>query len=322
MTARRHHYIPQCYLKGFAVSRKRGKAQVYVFDREQRKMFVTATDNVGLERDFNRIETEGQKPDALENKLSGFESALTTALERTNAAGTFQSDEDRATILNFIGLVALRNPRRREGIRDFHEQIMKRMMDVALATKERWEGQVRQMKKAGVFKADEVISYEQLKAFHDAGDYKIALNTEYQILMEMKGFDAVLPTLFKRGWMFMRAPTDSGGFVTSDDPVNLMWSDPDERGKVHGPGFGLPGTQIIFPISTKLAVAGAFELKSETREVSEDMVAGFNGGIATMAIRQMYARDLHFRYKVEAKGEARKASRLIDDPHFRRSDDD
>src|SRR6201999_3770680 len=102
------------------------------FDRVQGKMFVSATDNVAQSRDFNRITVEGHNPDALENAMSKFESEVAPALDRTNVAGTFVDDNDRALVLNLIGLLALRNPRWRETVRSFRERTVKGMMDLTL----------------------------------------------------------------------------------------------------------------------------------------------------------------------------------------------
>jgi hypothetical protein len=79
MVARRHHYVPQYYLKGFSVPRK-GKPQVSVFDREERKSFQTATANVAAEKDFNRVEIAGQSPDVFENAMAQFEGEAAPAL--------------------------------------------------------------------------------------------------------------------------------------------------------------------------------------------------------------------------------------------------
>ena len=68
-TARRHHYIPEFYLKGFAAPRKK-VAQVTVFDRRSRAPFVAAISNVGVERDFNRIDAEGYTPDHVEKGMA------------------------------------------------------------------------------------------------------------------------------------------------------------------------------------------------------------------------------------------------------------
>jgi len=316
MTARRHHYISQCYLKAFAVDRRKGSSQLHVFARESRKTFVTATENVGLERDFNRVDVDGEAPDAFEKMLSGFESDLASALERTIEAETFQTRADYEVILNFIALLAIRNPRHRESVRDIHEQILKKMLGLSLATKERWEKHERDMEAAGYKPREPIQTYEEVKAFYKSDNYKINLDTGYHIGLELKSFEAILPHLIGRGWMMMKAPKDSGGFITSDHPVSLTWRAQKDRGFFNSPGFGHAETQVIFPLSPKLALAGAFEMKDETREIPREYVAMTNGHTAIASTRQAFARDMHFRYQLRRDLGARKAARLIDEPLF------
>jgi hypothetical protein len=122
--------------------------------------------------------------------------------------------------------------------------------------------------------------------------------------------------LVKRRWVFFRAARNSGGFVTSDHPVNLLWSDSVDRGPLNSPGFGLRNTVVTFPLTTKLAIAGAFEFENDAREISEEMVAGFNGVTIISATRHIYARDLSFRYQLRESEPPRKAPRLVDDRDF------
>jgi len=61
------------------------------------------------------------------------------------------------------------------------------------------------------------------------------------------------------------------------------------RGGFYGPGFGLTGTEVIFPVSTRLAVVGAFELKEAVIDVGEDAVAGINGGQPMQSAKSMLA---------------------------------
>jgi hypothetical protein len=57
--ARKHHYVPRCYLKNFSVRRKKGKPQVQVFDKKDGRAFPSAIDNIAAERDFNTVNVEG-----------------------------------------------------------------------------------------------------------------------------------------------------------------------------------------------------------------------------------------------------------------------
>jgi Protein of unknown function (DUF4238) len=117
--------------------------------------------------------------------------------------------------------------------------------------------------------------------------------------------------IFQRGWILLRAPEHSSGFITSDHPFCLFWTDPKRRGGFHPPGLGLRGTEIRFTISPRLALVGAFELKNGEVDVSEEGVAGINGGVIALAEAQVYARDQNFHYAMQSDEPLQKASRLI-----------
>ncbi|EIM25233.1 DUF4238 domain-containing protein [Microvirga lotononidis] len=312
---RRHHYVPQCYLKAFAVPRKK-TFQTIVFDARGRKTYPTNIKNVAVELDFNRIDVEGHEPDALEKALAGFEGMLGPALVRVLEAGNLKNIEDRAIILNFMCLIAIRNPRHRETYRDFRERISKAIMGIVLATPERYASQMRKAREAGYVSRTDV-TYEAMKEFIDEGNYSVEVPTEHHVDIEFGAFDKVLETFFARKWIILRAAPDSGGFVTSDHPLRLAWSRP--RSGRHPPGHGLLGTEVLFPLSPKLAIAGAFEFQ-EGRELvlSAESIASVNSAIISNAEWQVYARDTHFTFLSDYGEIPRKASRLLDDRIFKR----
>src|SRR6266536_5022993 len=122
MVARRHHYVPQFYLKGFAVARKKG-LQLLVFDCQESRSFPAAIKNVAVETDFNRVEIDGHPPDAFEKGMAKFEAEAAPSLERIITAKSIEHADDRSYLFNLIGLFAMRNPRLRERWRDFEERI-------------------------------------------------------------------------------------------------------------------------------------------------------------------------------------------------------
>jgi hypothetical protein len=321
MVARRHHYVPKLHLKTFAVPRKKSH-QTTVFDRGKREPFTTAIDNVAAERDFNRIELDGYAPDAFENGMAAVEGELSPAIERIGSTGAFRDDDDRACLLNLIGLLHLRNPPQREAFRDFQERVAKATMELVTSTPERWAHQVKKATEAGYLKPDAETDYEKMKAFIDSEEYTVETPTESHILREMETLDKVLPYLFNRGWVLVKAPKDSGGFITSDHPVCLTRSEPAKGPGIRPLGLGLRGTEIVFPVSPRIVAIGAFELKDGTYEADDIMAASINGTIIAFAERQVYARDLHFTYCMRDGMPARKASRLMSDRQFLRSDDE
>lgn len=70
MKHERHHYIPQCYLKGFSTNRK----SVWIYNKSKSKTYPTAIENIFYEKNFytidkNLIPEEGQdiiNPDSIE----------------------------------------------------------------------------------------------------------------------------------------------------------------------------------------------------------------------------------------------------------------
>ena len=103
ITARRHHYLPQCYLKGFV--RHRETPKLFVVDAKKKAAFTTNPLNVAQVRDFHRVDVEGMPPDALEAALGGFESELAPSLEKIVATQSLADERDRILLLNLAAIV-------------------------------------------------------------------------------------------------------------------------------------------------------------------------------------------------------------------------
>jgi hypothetical protein len=311
MTSRRHHYVPQCYLKGFAA--ERDKAQIHAVDLRRLLAFATSTKNVAQKRDFHSLADTNTDADALEKAFSGFESEVSLALERCIAAGAFDAGDDRSYILNLIALIAVKNPRVRANHDRFRKRIMKTAMDLAISSPEIWATQVRKAKASGFIKPDADTDYEKMRAFVKANAYHIVISPADHVITELDVFDAVLPLFFQRAWMLLRAPAGTTGFITSDQPVCLMWSDPPAPGLGRPPpGFGRPGTMVLFPLSPSLALIGTFEGDDEVIDATGSQIADFNFAMIENARRQIYARGLDFLYRLEDDAPPR-TGRFVED---------
>jgi hypothetical protein len=295
MTARNHHYLSQCYLKGFADGG--GKAsKLTVFDLKQKKYFTTTPRNVGAIRDFNRINADGVDPNILEGSLSSFETKAATALKKLRDGASFDGDIREVT-LNLVALLAIRSPQMREHWRNIQAQIAERIMDLTLFSKERWESQTQKMVEAGA-KVNENVTYEDVKQFYESKQYTIEIPRECHIRMEFVGVDAILPTLLARKWLVVRATGRTGPLVTSDHPVSLTWNEPDKVPRLYrdSPGFGLKGTEVYFPLSSNAALIGEFEGHEGVIDGTKELVAGFNSQILRFTYKQFYSPKLSFYF--------------------------
>jgi hypothetical protein len=316
--ARRHHFVPEFYLRGFCGSDKK----LFVVDAKERKQFRTQPENVAVEKDFNRVNIDGIAPDALEKAYGAFEGKAASALARIIAKGAFEDENDRAAILNLMALLTVRSPQKRQTIGDFQHDLCKVMLEMTFATPERWESQVKQMRSEGYLQdVDETMAYEQLRDFVKKGNYKIRMNKEWQIQMELRHLDDVLPYFFMRKWSLYQARKGTNGFITSDHPVSLMWSKAEMRKGFHGPGLAMGETEIVFPLCPDLCLLGRFEGEEKTLDADYFSVASINARVIGTARRQVYAPDSNYVYMRAFPQEMGKGATLLQDPNLANVDD-
>lgn len=260
------------------------------------KTYETNPRNVAGVRDFNRLSSHENNPNAVEEALVEFESEAATAIKHIEKSLIFD-EKIRDSIFNLIALFSIRSPEMREHWRKFEARIYDRILDLTLATEERWESQRRQMREDD-YPVTEGVSYEDVKTFHKSKQYKWELSNEHHIHMEMSGIDAILPYLYGRNWLLIQATDDSGPLITSDNPVGLTWIEPDKIPKIqrYSPGFGLTGTQVYFPISQNLALLGEFDAKDGFIIGTEEVVAHLNSRMINNAYNQVYAPKIGFKF--------------------------
>lgn len=292
MVARKHHYVPQCYLKGFVQNRDNPK--LYVTNIDDGRTFETAPANVAAERDFHSIDIEGLSKDAFENALSGFESELSPSLSRIIASRSLKNKHDRSFLLNLIGLMLVKNPDARSRTRDFEESIAKSVLEIATSNPRIFESQINAAKKKGFIDPDAEVDYQTARDHVVNDKIKIEIPTERLLLRELGVFDRILPYLFHRKWVLLKASKEETGFVTSDHPVCLQWTNPEDRRGLYPPGLGLRDTQVLFPVSNELALIGAFECREAEIEADSFQIAAFNNRIIARSERQFYARNKDF----------------------------
>jgi len=293
--SRHHHYIPQAYLKGFAQQRSERQWHTHVTDFHAQRTYRANVRNVCGQRDFMRVELDGHSPDAIEKEMANFEARCIDAIRRVAETGKFDG-EDANWTLNFMALLAVRSPEMRENLRGFHEQVAKRVMDVALATKVRWEGQAARMRAAGVLINE--VSYEDVKAFHESDQYKVTLAREYHIGTEFKMMKTVLELLGQRLWTVYTTDGSTSEFLTTNRPVTLTYIDPGGIPPLYrgSPGFGLSNTQVHFPLTRHAMLVGRFDRGGHTEEAEESFVAAVNTHMVWHCHGKVFSRLSVFPY--------------------------
>jgi len=307
LTARRHHYIPRCYLKGFAKDKER--PQLFVVDSKECTSFTTLISNIAAERDFHRLDAPGQPQDALENKIAEFEGDLAPTLERVIADRSIVNIDDRSNLFTFMALLCIKNPGMRETIGAAAGKMAQLTLEMMAATPEEWRARMERAKNEGTM--DQDADADALRKMILDRKFKFTLTTPAHLDIEFGSLETLHPYFLGRNWVLCKADAGTTGFITSDRPVCVAWQDP----KNHAPaGLRLKGTQVAFPISNDLAMIGPFELDAGEMDADEDFVSKVNGNIILLSNHQVYARDDNFVYRLKHNPTMMHGKDLLNDP--------
>jgi hypothetical protein len=312
--ARKHHYVPQFYLSSFSVPR-RASRKVEVFDLVLRKQFPSNTRDIARSVDFNRVQIDGKRPDYLESELSKLENEIALSLEEVVHSRSLSVDKHKQNILLLVSLLAIRTPRFRAAIKKMHVDVGKLIVETSLSSEKRWSDVTASWQDCSSL---QLPTYAEIKQQYDRGDFEVdyEIDSGYYIKKEFKLLPSVVEMISLRNWCLLSAPSDTGGFVTSDHPFILRWSRSVPRH--YSPGLGLKHTIVSFPLSPALKLVGTFEELPHSGTLNLDQVAAENGVTITTAERQVFSRDMNFVYSVPPYMSLKKASRLIGDRSLRR----
>ena len=197
------------------------------------------------------------------------------------------TDDERSDIVTLITLLIVRNPRRRREISDFRRRAVRGILDRLASDRDLYEHHFANAKRDGALPEDVELRFEDAAEFIESDSYDVEVSTTESISLELGGFDNIFETLASRWWSLAVADTGAPEFVTSDHPVAVVYKDPTKRGPI---GFGLPYTEVSFPLGPRHAVIGVLEKPLPPRfTVLVNGVAVLNSRTVYWADRQVYS---------------------------------
>lgn len=257
------HYVPQRYLRKFAVTQKKKKKNIYrfnIFDKEKQESRENQNvENYASERyfydvDFNELleeaESKGINIDNeikdLTNKVDKqhlenifatkvettmfdpFEKIITKyTLTPTNMYTKVQvvPEEDKATIAYYLAFQFVRTKEYREKIIQMYEKGTKLLI---------WKGLKQEIGSEFLDSLDIKLKENKINLIHN------------EQLIDTELLESFAKIFLKHIWIFAVNETDNL-FYTSDNPLVLY-------GHQEHQGLGSKGVEIIFPITPKLAL--------------------------------------------------------------------
>jgi hypothetical protein len=217
MQPKAQHYVPQVYLRNFAVQRKK-EFFVCCFDKMTRKAFKPNVKNVAHQTGFyNFVTSEGEKA-SIESFFNDTETKMKFVIEALNEKPTSSTLlENRTTIAKFFALQEVRTPI----FRDVHDDTVR-------------------------------LANERLGP--DGFTFSIPTENdtkEFQARFLVETTDFFANTLLEMKWILVSNKTVKP-FWTSDNPI--VRYNPHKSEFVSNLGMASPGIQLHIPISPALAI--------------------------------------------------------------------
>ena len=280
-SARRHHYVPAFCLGGFTdIGTKSG--QLWVHDLVRGKQYPTSPEKVGLERDFNLLETSEIDALSLEDAFEASETRAAPVISSIAESHDLPVGEDLERLLEFITLLAYRTPAVRNSIADSTAHLARLILDVASSSPERWQSFIARFERETG--ASMTGSYEDHRRVIRTCEIKVHDN-DWLRGMTLVGVSETLETMRNRSWSLLVSSDSAATFVTCDHPVSLAWTRDELIGGFYQPGFGLNDTRVSIPLTKTCFMMGEYDRPSVTARADQTVVALMNAGTALCAQR-------------------------------------
>lgn len=217
MQPKAQHYVPQVYLRNFAIQRKK-EFFVCCFDKATRKIFKPNVKNVANQTGFYNFVTHDGEKESIESFFNDAETKMRFAIQALNEKPTISTLLENSPMLaNFFALQESRTL----VLRDVHN-------DTILLLNQR-------------LKTDRLIF--PIPTEDDTKEFQA------RFLVDMTDFFANV--LLKMKWILVSNQTNIP-FWTSDNPI--VRYNPHKSKLVGNLGLGSPGIQLDIPISPTLAI--------------------------------------------------------------------
>lgn len=304
MAPKRHHYLPQFYLRGFLNPNRDSLNVIKIDDGD---IFRTKPLNVGCEADWNRVRNDSTTVEAHFAKIDGATSRVLRKIAEDEVLPT--EIDDLGLLLYFAARISIHNPTIRNSLRTG--------LTNHLDHQARWW-----TSSSGIYYDGEnqdkgkSIPYEDMKRFVDEGRFKINFEHGYFLTHESRFINEhVIPLFCKLHWSLLIAADSTENFVCSDRPafMSAMFT------RVSSQAEFAPGVMFTMPLNRRIYLYADSQgilpqqfyiHKKDRRHLSMLSVPWLNSRTIYGGQLHVYSGDLDWEIAT-ASGENRRANSLI-----------
>ena len=282
---KRHHYLPQFYLKGFSQDGK-----LWTYDRKLKKYGLRTPTNVAVKKDYYTFITdEDTKDTEIETVLALYESQAKAVIKKVDN-GKNLSIEDIHKIGLFIAFLMVRVPKFENQFNKSYNEGVRHVAGLKLSTPEQVEAMMSQHPEDFRNKPD--IPIEKIVKIFRENRYKIEVHRNASLKAMLKLSIKFANVFIQMDWLFLHA-LQKESYVTSDRPFILgpppNWK---SQGLLQGVDMAIRGARKIVPISQKTCLI-MYDRGTQCKigRASREDVRNINMTIAANCDRFLFARD-------------------------------
>jgi len=266
MSSRRHHYVPQFYLRYFLPG---NSGMFWVYDKKGGPARTQTPVNTAVEAHlYCSGSPETDAHDDLERLFSRLEAVAKPILDHWQSPGVRPEESEVAEIAQFLGFMHTRVPGTAETVREVGLACSLRLLDDLKDSPE----ELRRLAEEVGAPSAEALRVE-LEAFLKTPEEHLRMKPDRPLALTVALLCTreVVEQLLNMNWCLCEAPAD-GFFVTSDTPLNIF-----AGGDVaFGTGLASPHVEVAFSISPKICLLLGRRRTQHRRRVSKAVVTKLN----------------------------------------------
>ncbi len=267
---RKHHYLPQFYLRVFSANGR----SIYQIEKHGGRAYVSAIRDTAAIRDYHELDSPGfEDPNAVEKRLAQVEAQLAEGLAHVLQDG-IATPETHARLIQLVALLRVRVPAFKAHI-DASMRNVVRSVELMMERK----GQLPPAPKG----FEDVLRMEDLEI--TISNWK-CLEFMFKIAADPHLFNllaAMRPTV-------LRAPPGAL-FLTCDQPVAVFHPTASPT-DAYGVGLTDPATEVSVPLSCRVLLFLSWTTEpAADRDATMDEVVEFNRRTVIMADSLVFASE-------------------------------
>ena len=283
---KRHHYIPQFYLKGFSTDKK----HLYVLDKlseENNRIRYQTTESIAFQNNLYTYQAKGKKKETLEGafaQLEGIAAELIRKIEKEEVL----SDQDRSDLSLFISFLWIRTPFSKKEFEKTTKELYEKTARMSMAMRPKESIKDFFKERGEEFTDQQIANMVDFATNEKRSKIHVDVPQNYWIKQMLTMGLEISPALEIADWEF-KVANKPFAFLTSDNPFLLLPSKP-----VDALGLLTPGAKKVIPLTSKICLVihePQKDPKTVYTTVDKKLIRKINHWIVKYSERCVYSPD-------------------------------